>query len=70
MSPPLDDVITGTPLFLDAVANDPDAAAAADIPVERIAGPILAVTGDDDRMWPAAALIERARRRAEAHGFG
>jgi acetyl esterase/lipase len=47
---------------LDAVAaGDP-----AVIPIEQATGPVLVVSGGDDRMWPAnrmcAMVVERARR--------
>ena len=41
----------------------------AQIPVERIAGPILAVSGDDDAMWPSVELTAVAEERARAKGF-
>jgi acetyl esterase/lipase len=54
-----------TPLHergLDAVAPDH----AAMIPIERATGPVLLISGGDDRMWPASRmsrmLVERARR--------
>ena len=47
---------------LDGVAAD-DAAV---IPIERATGPVLLISGRDDRMWPAhrmcRMLVERARR--------
>jgi uncharacterized protein len=52
---------------LDAVAAD-DAAV---IPIERATGPVLLVSGGDDRMWPASRmsrmLVERARRFGREH---
>jgi hypothetical protein len=48
---------------------DLDNAAAVDqaiIPIERATGPVLLVSGSDDRMWPAERMctmtVERARR--------
>ncbi|NKE37327.1 dienelactone hydrolase [Natronococcus sp. JC468] len=38
----------------------------ATIPVEEINGPVLLVTGDDDRVWPSARLHELARERLDA----
>ena len=39
---------------------------AAAIPIERATGPVLLISGADDRMWPASRmcrmLVERARR--------
>jgi pimeloyl-ACP methyl ester carboxylesterase len=52
---------------LDAVAAD-DAAV---IPIERVTGPVLLISGGDDRMWPASRmsnmLVERARRFGREH---
>lgn len=59
-----------TPLHergLDAVATDD----AAIIPIERATGPVLLISGGDDRMWPASRmsrmLVERARRFGRGH---
>ena len=51
-----------TPLYAEALANDVPADAV--IPTERIDGPILAVSGDDDAMWPSVLLTDVAERRA------
>jgi pimeloyl-ACP methyl ester carboxylesterase len=52
---------------LDGVAAD-DAAV---IPIERATGPVLLISGGDDRMWPASRmsrmLVERARRFGREH---
>ena len=56
-----------TPLYHELLANEH--AAAAVIPVERIDGPILAISGEDDAMWPSAVLTEIAERRAAEQGF-
>lgn len=47
-----------------------DAIAGATIPVERIAGPILCLAGDDDREWDSAAACRTiaARRRDAQRG--
>jgi dienelactone hydrolase len=51
-------------LFLENLAHS--GIAAAEIPVERIQGPVLLLCGGDDRVWPselmADRLIERLRR--------
>jgi uncharacterized protein len=41
---------------------------AAVIPVERAAGPVLLVSGGDDRMWPAARMCRMLVERMRAHG--
>lgn len=45
------------------------APAEAEIPVERIAGPILLVSGRADTLWPSTEMAERVQRRLQAHAF-
>jgi len=59
--------VTLTPGFLAALA-DTERVAAAEIPVERINGPVLLISGTDDQVWPATVLSEFAVRRLRAHG--
>ena len=49
--------------------GDEAAVRAAEIPIERIQGPILLVSGEDDAMWPSTRLSEIVERRAAATGF-
>lgn len=44
----------------------PDAASAA-IPVERIAGPVLLLSGTDDQIWPSSIYAQRIMARLAAH---
>jgi dienelactone hydrolase len=54
----------------DAVLeDDPASLRAAEIPVERITGPILFVSGEDDPFWPSTAMADFAMRRAADRGF-
>ena len=39
----------------------------ATIPVERINGPVLLISGEDDQMWPSRTLAEIAMERLRAH---
>jgi dienelactone hydrolase len=55
-----------TPGFLAAL-EDVRTVAAAEIPVERINGPVLLISGTDDAVWPATVLSEYAVRRLRAH---
>jgi dienelactone hydrolase len=59
-----------TPLFLADLAHAQDTANA-EIPVERIAGPVLLLSGLDDQIWPssmmAAQVIKRLRQRRHAY---
>lgn len=58
--------IVVTPLY-ESWLRDPDAVERATIAVERIAGPVLLISGKDDRMWPAYRLAEIARARLVKH---
>jgi dienelactone hydrolase len=66
--PPMGQPIPLTPRFLRGL-EDQEAATRAEIPVERINGPVLLISGKDDAMWPSERLAEIARRRLEAHHF-
>jgi dienelactone hydrolase len=48
--------------------RDAEAVALAEIPVERVGGPILLVSGRDDQMWPSTELAEIAVRRLAREG--
>ena len=48
--------------------NDTAAVARAMMPVERCAGPLLLISGGDDRVWPAGRLCELACERMARHG--
>jgi dienelactone hydrolase len=49
--------------------EDEAALAPAVIPVERIMGPVLLISGEDDQMWPSTLMAERIMRRLAAHNF-
>jgi len=55
-----------TPRFLRTL-EDRAAVAAAEIPVERINGPVLLISGQDDQMWPSAVLAKIAMDRLARH---
>jgi dienelactone hydrolase len=59
-----------TPLFLTDLTHCKDTGSA-EIPVERIAGPVLLLSGRDDQIWPssmmAARLIKRLRQGSRAY---
>jgi len=63
---PVQSPIKGTPRVLNAM-RDLDAMERATIPVERIKGPVLMVSGRDDQIWPSFELAKIAWRRLEAH---
>jgi dienelactone hydrolase len=56
-----------TPVFL-RMLEDRAAVEAAEIPVERINGPVLLISGQDDQMWPSPVLAEIAIKRLVRHG--
>ena len=61
--------VTLRPAFEEALGRlsvDDDAV----IPVERIGGPVLLVSGRDDTMWPSTPMGRLVERRASAHGVG
>jgi dienelactone hydrolase len=55
-----------TPSFLRGLENRA-AVEAAEIPVERINGPVLLISGQDDQMWPSPVLAEIAMTRLARH---
>jgi dienelactone hydrolase len=55
-----------TPIFLGAIENK-EAAREAAIPVEQINGPVLAVSGKDDAMWPSSLFSDMVMERLAEH---
>ena len=53
-------------LYAGAVNSAP---AEAEIPVERIAGPVLMISGQADTLWPSADMAARIERRLHEHDF-
>jgi dienelactone hydrolase len=53
-------------MFLTTL-NDHEHLAEATIPVENIQGPILLISGDDDRMWPSTLFSELVMKRLTEH---
>jgi acetyl esterase/lipase len=53
-------------MFLKSL-EDRAAVEAAAIFVERIRGPVLLISGEDDRLWPSPVLAEIAAARLAAH---
>ena len=60
--------IAATPFFLEAM-QDKDALERASIPVERINGPVLLLSGEDDQFFPSALSSEAARERLARHKY-
>jgi len=57
----------GTPFYLKTW-SDPAVSAAVGIPYERMRGPVLAIGGGADEMWPSFIGAEQIRRRLSEHG--
>jgi uncharacterized protein len=49
--------------------HGPNATPEAAIPIERINGPILLVSGEDDRLWPSSEMSEALISRLSSKGF-
>jgi hypothetical protein len=50
---------------LPAAASHPEAA----IPVEKIDGPVMLISGGRDQIWPSTQMSSDVIRRLDAHGF-
>ena len=57
----------GTPYYLKTW-SDPSIASTFGIPFERMRGPVLAIGGGADEMWPSFIGAEQIRRRLAEHG--
>ena len=53
-------------LYADSLPGAPEAAV---IPVERINGPVMLISGDADGLWPSADMAGRIVARLEQNGF-
>lgn len=64
--------LKGKPIPRETVAGglDDEPVDAAAIPVEKTDGPVLLVSGEQDRVWPATVLCEIAVDRLERSEFG
>jgi len=57
-----------TDVFFDLPRYEPAVLNAARIPVEKAAGPLLLISGDDDHQWPAAPMASEVVDRMNDHG--
>lgn len=57
----------GTPYYLKTW-SDPSISSSFGIPFERMSGPVLAIGGGADEMWPSFIGAEQIRRRLADHG--
>lgn len=62
------EAVSFTPWF-NSVICDRDALRDTEIPVEKINGSILLISGQDDKLWPSAVLSEIALQRLNANNF-
>lgn len=51
------------------VLSDDVARRLAEIPVEKVAGPVLLISGEDDALWPSWRMGRILERRAREHGL-
>jgi dienelactone hydrolase len=51
----------------ERLLRDPGRVRQAAIPVERIGGPVLLISGGDDQLWPSSRYCEQIVERLEAH---
>ena len=61
--------LSALPIY-DRGLDDGEAVDQAVIPVERASGPLLLISGGDDRMWPAARMCEMVVDRMRGVGRG
>jgi dienelactone hydrolase len=54
-------------LYLGSL-EDREAERAAAIPVERINGPVMLISGEDDQVWPSRLMADRVIARLKEHG--
>ncbi len=55
-------------MFLGAMA-DADKHPETEIPIERVNGPVLFLSGGDDHLWPSRQMADRMMARLKAKGF-
>ena len=60
--------LAGRERFLKRMSA-PGALSRAAIPVERIAGPILLISGKDDQLWPSDVFAAQVVERLKSHNF-
>jgi len=56
-----------TPLFIEDLAHFGDTGKV-ELPVERIHGPVMLLSGKDDQIWPSAMMAARIMARLRGHG--
>jgi len=61
--------IPNTRAFLAHMNRYPERIRQATIPVERINGAVLLISGEDDQMWPSTVMAEISMARFRAHNF-
>ncbi len=61
------DPASNTPAFLLQLSNKDDVKQAS-ITVEKIKGPVLLISGEDDKLWPSTYMSEQTMSRLTEHG--
>ncbi|MEJ2242849.1 MAG: acyl-CoA thioester hydrolase/BAAT C-terminal domain-containing protein [Candidatus Bathyarchaeota archaeon] len=60
--------VSFTPMF-NSIINNRTAVQDMEIPIEKINGPVMLISGQDDQIWPSAQLSEFAVQRLKDHNF-
>ena len=58
-----------TPGFVKQIERNPESNKKATIPVERINGAVLMISGEDDQMWPSCRMAEISMERLRQNNF-
>ena len=66
---PIEDPPAFRDLYAASLAEHPDEADAAAIPVQDVDGTLILVAGGDDQVWPSVDFAERISRRRRDHGL-
>ena len=60
--------VSFTPMF-ESLIQDHDLISDTEIPVEKINGPVLLISGQGDQLWPSTKLSEIAVQRLDSKSF-
>jgi len=63
------EAIPSTPAFLELMRRGAATMKKAEIPIEKINGAVLMISGEDDQMWPSTQFANIAMDRLKAHNF-
>lgn len=63
------DVSVNYTTYMEPLLHETPATEVYTIKVEKIRGPVLLISGDEDLVWPADRMATRIERRLQEHGF-